>query len=50
MDRALESAMLTCDDGNRREVYSKPVALTDLPEPGVRFYYAGWAIYLPSEY
>jgi hypothetical protein len=45
-----QSAMLTCGDGNGREVYSKPVPFTDFPEPGIRFYYADWVIHLPSEY
>ena len=34
-----QTAMLTCGDGNGREVYSKPVPFTDFPEPGIRFYY-----------
>lgn len=30
--------------------YSKPVAVTDFPEPGIRFYCPGWVMYLPGEY
>ena len=45
-----QGAMLTCGDGNGREVYSKPLPFTDFPEPGIRFFYANWVIHLPSEY
>ncbi len=45
-----QTALLTCGDGNGREVYSKPVPFTDFPEPGIRFYYSDWVIHLPSEY
>jgi hypothetical protein len=45
-----QTAMLTCGDGNGREVYAKRIEFTDFPEPGIRFYYSDWVIYLPSEY
>jgi hypothetical protein len=45
-----QSAILTCGDGNGLEVYSKPLPFTDFPEPGIRFFYANWAIHLQSEY
>ena len=45
-----QTAMLTCGDGNGREVYAKRIEFTDFPEPGIRFYYADWVIHLPSEY
>ncbi len=44
-----QSAMLTCRDGNGREVYSKPLPFMDFPEPDIRFYCANWVIHLPSE-
>ena len=47
---ANSSAMLTCGDGNGRELWSKPVDYTDFPESGIRFFYANWVIHLPSEY
>lgn len=45
-----QSGVLTCGDGNGRELYAKRIDFTDFPEPGVRFYYANWVIHLPSEY
>jgi hypothetical protein len=47
---AAQAGVLTCGDGNGREVYSKSVPFSDFPEPGIRFYYADWVIHLPSEY
>ena len=45
-----QTAILTCGDGNGLEVYSKPIPFADFPEPGIRFYYVDWVIYLPSDY
>ena len=45
-----QKALLTCGDGNGREVYSKPVPFTDFPEQGIRFYYPDQVIHLSSEY
>jgi hypothetical protein len=45
-----QSAILMCGDGNGRQVYAKPIPFLDFPEPGTRFYYANWAIHLPSVY
>jgi hypothetical protein len=45
-----ESAIIACDDGNGREVYSKRIELTDFPEPGIRMYFCNGCIHLPSEY
>ena len=45
-----QTAMLTCGDGNGRELYAKRIDFTDFPEPGICFYYANWVIHLPSEY
>ena len=47
---ANQVGLLTCGDGNGREVSSKRIECTDFPEPGIRFYYADWVIHLPSEY
>ena len=47
---ANQSAVLTCGDGNGRELSAKRIDFTDFPEPGIRFYYANWVIHLPSEY
>ena len=45
-----QTAMLTCGDGNGREVYATHIEFNDFPEPGIRYYYAAWVIHLPSEY
>jgi len=42
--------MLTCGDGNGRELWAKRIDLTDFPLSGIRLFYANWVIYLPSEY
>jgi len=47
---ANQVGLLTCGDGNGREVYAKRIVFTDFPEPGIRFYYADWVIHLLSEY
>jgi hypothetical protein len=47
---AAKAGVLTCGDGNGREVDAKRIEFTDFPEPGIRFYYADWVIHLPSEY
>ena len=44
------SAIIACDDGNGREVYSKQIEWTDFPEPGIRMYFCNGCIHLPSEY
>ena|ERR1022692_728478 len=43
-------ATLSCDDGNDNIVFSKDLEFTDFPEPGVKLYFSGNTIYLPSEY
>jgi hypothetical protein len=45
-----QTARLTCGEGNGQEVYAKRIEFTDFPQPGIRFYYVDWVIYLPSEY
>lgn len=44
------SAELLCEDGNSRIVYSKEIASTDFPGPGVTLWFIGHTILLPSEY
>ena len=43
-------ATLSCDDGNDNIVFSKDLEFTDFPEPGIKLYFSGNTIYLPSEY
>ena len=44
------SAVLSCGDGNGREVFSKRIKWTDFSTPSIRFYVCGGTILLPSEY
>jgi hypothetical protein len=44
------TAELVCEDGNERAVFSKHIAFTDFPAPGIRFYLTGGVLLLPSEY
>ena len=44
------SAVLSCGDGNGREVYSKPIKWTDFSTPSISFYVCNGTILLPSEY
>jgi hypothetical protein len=50
VDLAASSAMLTCDDGNDRVVFSKPIPFTDFPLAEIRFYFINNTILLPGEY
>jgi len=43
-------AMLVCDDGNGRIVYSKRIAFTDFPLDSIKLYCEGGTILLPSEH
>ena len=43
-------ATLTCEDGNDNTVFTKEIALTDFPEPGVTLWFTNNTILLPSEY
>jgi len=45
-----QTAMLTCDDGNDRVVFSKRIEFTDFPLDEISFYVANHVIMLPSEY
>ena len=44
------SAVLTCEDGNLRAVYSKKIAYTDFPLPEITLWFTNNVILLPSEY
>ena len=44
------SARLTCDDGNGRIVFTKPIPATDFPLPEISLYFTNNTIYLPSEH
>ena len=44
------TALLTCDDGNGRIVYTEQIAYTDFPLPEVQLYCIDSTILLPSEY
>jgi hypothetical protein len=44
------TATLTCDDGNDRIVFTKPIEYTDFPLPEIALYFANNTILLPSEY
>jgi hypothetical protein len=48
--RADNTATLTCDDGNERTVFSKPIEFTDLPAEGVALYVCNRTILLPGEH
>lgn len=47
---ANQSAILTCDDGNGRVVFTKSLVFTDFPLPEVRFYFTDNTILLTNEY
>jgi len=44
------TATLICEDGNGKQVYSKPIEYTDFPLPEVALYFTDNTILLPSEY
>lgn len=44
------TAILTCDDGNDRVVFTKKLSFTDFPLDEIRFYLVDNTILLPSEY
>jgi hypothetical protein len=45
-----QSAVLTCDDGNGRVVFTKRLEYTDFPLDGVTLYFTNNTNLLPSEY
>ena len=50
VDLARNNGVLTCDDGNDRVVFTKPIEFTDFPLDEIRFYFTDNTILLPSEY
>lgn len=44
------TALLVCEDGNDRAVFSKKIDFTDFPLDSVILWYTGNTILLPSEY
>jgi hypothetical protein len=47
---ANDKATLDCDDGDGNVVFTKEIAFTDFPEPGIKLYFTDNVILLPSEY
>jgi len=45
-----QTGRLTCDDGNGRVVFTKPLEYTDFPPDGITLYFVNNTILLPSEY
>ena len=45
-----KTAILTCDDGNDRVIFTKQIEFTDFPLNEIRFYFTNNTILLPSEY
>jgi hypothetical protein len=50
VDLDKKSAVLECDDGNGRVVFSKAIEFTDFPLTEVSLYFTDHTILLPSEY
>mgnify|MGYP006420921695 CR=1 FL=1 len=44
------TAVLSCEDGNGNEVYSKKLEFTDFPLPEIKFWFFNNTILLPSEW
>ena len=47
---AASTAVLTCDDGNDRVVFTKQIDYTDFPLDEIRLYFTDNTILLPGEY
>lgn len=45
-----QSAVLRCDDGNGRSLLETLIPWTDFPLDGIRLFFCGGTILLPSEY
>ena len=45
-----QTASLTCEDGNGKELLQKRLDYTDFPLPEISFYFTNGVILLPSEY
>jgi len=50
VDLDRHSATLTCDDGNGRIVFEKPIEYTDFPLAEISLWFTNNTIYLPSEH
>ena len=50
VDLEKSTAILTCDDGNNRIVFSKKIEYTDFPLQEIRIFFVNNVILLPSEY
>ncbi len=48
--KAERDATLSCEDGNGKTVFTKPIPWTDFPEPGITLWFTDNTIFLPSEY
>jgi hypothetical protein len=44
------TGVVTCEDGNGREVHRQNLDFTDFPLPEITFYFTGNVIMLPTEY
>jgi hypothetical protein len=49
VDLTKHTATLTCEDGNGRAVFTKPIEYTDFPVESVTLWFENNTIYLPSE-
>jgi len=45
-----QAALLVCEDGNGKKLFSKSIPYTDFPLDEISFYYINNTILLPSEY
>ena len=48
--RPTRTAVLTCEDGNEKVVFTKEIEYTDFPLDEITFYFTDNTILLPSEY
>lgn len=48
--KADRTATLTCEDGNGKTVFEKPIPFTDFPAERVTLWFENSTIYLPSEH
>lgn len=50
VDLEKQSAVLTCEDGDYKEVFRKTIGFTDFPNPEIKLWCVDRTIFLPSEY
>jgi hypothetical protein len=50
VNRQDDTAVLTCEDGNYKQVYEKKIPFTDFPLDEITLWFADNTIYLPSEH